>query len=61
MKGQKVCKKCKAFVEGDKCSKCGGNSFTEAWKGKVIILDAEKSEIAKALKIKETGEYTIKI
>ena len=58
---KKACKKCKLFVSGNECPLCHGTDFTENWKGKIIILDAEKSEIAKKLNIKSKGEYAIKI
>ena len=58
---KKVCKKCKLFVSGNQCPLCQGSSFSENWKGKIIILDPEKSEIAKKLDIKAKGEYAIKV
>ncbi len=58
---KKVCKKCKLFVSGNECPICHGKDFAENWKGKIIILDAERSEIAKKLGIKSKGEYAIKI
>ena len=58
---KKVCKKCKIFVSGPKCPLCQGSDFTESWKGKLIILDAEKSEIAKKVGITSKGEYAIKV
>lgn len=58
---KKVCKKCKLFVSGNECPICQGHEFSDNWKGKVIILDAEKSEIAKRLNIKSKGEYAIKV
>ena len=58
---KKVCKKCKLFVTGSECPLCHSKDFTENWKGKIIILDAERSEIAKKLNIKSKGEYAIKI
>jgi len=56
----KICKKCKIFVEGDKCPLCQGNQFTENWKGKIIVLNPEQSEIARKLDIKQKGSYAIK-
>lgn len=58
---KKVCKKCKIFVEKDKCPICKGNQFQTNWKGRINILDAEKSDIAKKLEINVKGEYAIKI
>jgi DNA-directed RNA polymerase subunit E" len=57
---KKVCKKCKIFVSGNKCPICEGNKFTDNWKGKIVILDSIKSEIAAKLEIKVKGEYAIK-
>ncbi|HII14573.1 MAG TPA: DNA-directed RNA polymerase subunit E'', partial [Nanoarchaeota archaeon] len=36
-------------------------NFTETWKGRITILDAEKSEIAKKVGITVKGEYAIKV
>ncbi|MEM4152732.1 MAG: transcription elongation factor subunit Spt4 [Candidatus Pacearchaeota archaeon] len=61
IKGKKVCKKCKIFVEQDKCPICQGTNLTESWKGKIIIIKPEESEIAKKLNIKTKGTYAIKV
>jgi len=59
--GAKVCKKCKLFVQGKECPICKGSTFSENWKGKLIILDPPKSEIAKKIGITAKGEYAIKV
>lgn len=58
---RKVCRKCKIFVKGNECPLCHDNNFTTSWKGRIIILNAEKSEIAKKVGITEKSEYAIKI
>lgn len=61
MPKQKACKICNAIYEtGDKCPKCGAKESTESFKGRAIILNPEKSEIAKKLNIKEKGNFAIK-
>lgn len=60
MAKEKACKICKKIFEGDRCPRCNAQEFTESWKGKVVILDPEKSEIAQKIKIKEPGAYAIK-
>ena len=60
MKGKRVCKTCKIFVEESKCSFCGNNQFVTSWKGRVIVLNPEQSEIAKKLNVKKKGTYAIK-
>lgn len=57
---KKICKKCKLFVEGTECPICKGNQFMTNWKGRIAVLDAEKSQIAKKIGLKVKGEYAIK-
>ena len=35
-------------------------TFTDTWKGKIVVLNPEESEIAKKLKLNDKGEYAIK-
>ncbi|HJX50540.1 MAG TPA: transcription elongation factor subunit Spt4 [Candidatus Nanoarchaeia archaeon] len=57
----KACKICGNVVEtGDKCPKCDSKELTESFKGRVIILNPEKSEIAQKLNKKEKGNFAIK-
>lgn len=58
---RKVCKKCKLFVDGNVCPICKGNQFTDNWKGRIVIIDPEKSEIAQKMEITHKGEYAIKV
>lgn len=36
------------------------DTFTDSWKGKIIVLNPEESEIAKNLKLDKKGDYAIK-
>ncbi len=58
---KKACKKCKRLLTGSKCPVCKTSKLSENWKGKVIIIDPEKSIIAKNLNIKDSGEFAIRI
>ncbi len=57
----KVCKKCKILVENQTCPICQGNSLVDSWKGKIIVLNSEKSEICQKIAIKQKGTYALKI
>ncbi len=57
---KRVCKRCRIFIEGNKCPICSGSEFTEGWKGRVIILNPSESEIAKKISINKEGTYAIK-
>jgi len=58
---EKACKHCKRIYEGDTCPNCGKKDVSETFKGKVEIINSEKSEIAKELKITKPGTYAVKI
>jgi DNA-directed RNA polymerase subunit E" len=58
---KKVCRNCKLFMKGDVCPQCKGTQFATNWKGRLAILNPEKSEIAKKIGIAKKGEYAIKV
>ncbi|MFH2020322.1 MAG: transcription elongation factor subunit Spt4 [archaeon] len=57
----KVCKNCKIIVDGQSCPVCKGNQFTNVFQGRLNVLDANKSFVAKQMGITEKGRYAIKI
>ena len=57
----KACKQCKTLTESTTCPNCKSNNLTSGIKGKIFVLDAEKSEIAQKMEIKKKGEYAIKV
>ncbi len=58
---KKACKKCKIFVEGSECPVCKGTDFVTNWKGRVYVIDEQKSSIAKKVGLPVKGEYAIKV
>lgn len=58
---KKACKKCKIFVEGEKCPICGSDNFSVSWQGRIYVNDASRSFIAEKVNIKNKGEYAIKV
>ncbi len=63
MEKLKACRNCKALVEMDvkKCPVCGSENFTKFWRGMLIVVDPEKSEMAKLMNIKYPGKYAVAI
>ena len=57
---KKVCKNCKIFMKGNECPLCKSTDASTSWKGRIIILDANKSEIGKKIGITVKGEYAIR-
>ncbi len=57
---KKVCKKCLIVVQGSECPICKGNKFSTNWQGRVVIMDPNKSMIAKKVGINVKGEYALR-
>lgn len=56
----KACKICRTIHEEEKCPKCNSKENTESFKGRIIVVNPEKSEIAQKLNLKEKGNFAIK-
>ena len=61
MAKEKACKNCKRIYEGDVCPVCDKKDTSDNFKGKVEIVNPEKSEIAEQLKVSKKGLYAIRI
>lgn len=47
--------------EAQVCSICGSKDFSEEWSGMVVVLDPERSAVAKLLGITRPGKYALKV
>jgi DNA-directed RNA polymerase subunit E" len=62
MAKEKACKQCKTIYSGvSKCPACESTESSDTFKGRVVILKPEESEIAKELKVSKKGEFAIKL
>lgn len=59
----KACTKCKFLVEPEieVCPNCGSKTFSTEWEGMIIVIDPEKSAIAKIIGASKAGKYAIKV
>ncbi len=64
VKKANICKKC-GFIfddpEAKECAICGNTKFTTFWQGYTIVIDPEKSEVAKILSIAHKGKFALRI
>lgn len=59
---EKACKKCRVIIaQGEICPICGSTELTTKWSGYIVILNVEKSELAKKLDLKINGTYALSI
>ena len=61
MAKEKSCFNCRMIYEGSQCPGCGETVFSETFKGEVEIFNSDKSEVAKNMKLKKNGRYSIKL
>ncbi len=59
----KACRRCHALVPRDatRCPVCGSTEFSDNWEGVVIVIDLEKSILAKRLEISRPGRYAVRV
>ena len=58
----KACRMCKKLVEGgETCPACGSDELSDRHTGLLIVLDPEKSEIAKISEVNAPGRYAVKV
>jgi len=58
-KKMKVCRNCKRFTEERACPICKSTDLSPSWKGLVIVLNPQTSDVAKAMNIGESGKYAV--
>ena len=63
MKQDKACRSCRYVLEegGDVCPICGSNAFTTFWRGYVVVINPENSELGKKMGISAAGKYALHI
>lgn len=58
---ENVCKECHRIVGGQVCAACNSTALASDWSGYVVILDIQKSKIAKKLGVSLPGKYALKV
>jgi DNA-directed RNA polymerase subunit E" len=56
-----VCRECHRVVEGESCAVCGSSNISTDWSGYLVIIDPERSDVAKRMNIKLPGRYALKV
>ena len=58
---EKVCMNCKIYYEGEKCPICKKTNPANAHYGMIIVINPEKSFLAKKAGINIAGKYALKV
>ena len=58
----KACRDCHLISEDvDKCPSCHGSNLSKDWNGFVVVINVDKSVIAKKMQIDAPGKYALKV
>ncbi|MCD6235429.1 MAG: DNA-directed RNA polymerase, subunit E'' [Thaumarchaeota archaeon] len=58
---ERACRNCKMMTTKSKCENCGSTNLTANFSGLIVIIDPERSEIAKELGFKKKGSYAVRV
>ena len=58
---ERACRNCKTLTYDKVCPNCKSTDLSEDWSGLIVILDPDKSFVAKTLNIKKRGRYALKV
>ena len=56
-----ACRKCRMLTTEKACPNDGSTELRNEWSGLIIIINSEKSEVAKTLGIARPGRYALKV
>jgi DNA-directed RNA polymerase subunit E" len=56
-----ACRKCKTLTTEKVCPNCGSTELSDEWSGLIIIVNPEKSQVARTLGITKQGRYALKV
>jgi len=56
---QYVCRNCRRFTTEKECPICKSRDLSASWKGVVVIINPNESEIAQTLGINASGKYAL--
>ena len=58
----KACRDCHRISEDvEKCPACNGGNLSKDWNGFVVVVNVDKSIIAKKMQIDQPGKYALKV
>ena len=60
MISQRACRQCRYITNLPKCPLCSGETSRE-WQGYLVVMEPDKSEIAKKMGIKVQGRYALRV
>ena len=58
---ERACRKCRRLTVESFCPNDHSTSLSERWSGLVVVLDPERSSVARTLGVKNAGRYALRV
>lgn len=58
---EQACKSCRLITSANICPNCKKSSLSNEWTGEIIVVDPERSQIAKKAGITKPGRYALRV
>ena len=56
-----ACRKCRTLTTDKACPNDGSTELSKEWSGLIIIINPDRSQVAKTLGITKPGRYALKV
>jgi len=57
----KACKSCNRISDSSTCPNCSSTDLSTRYQGMIIIIDPNKSDLAKKMQVSLPGEYALEV
>jgi DNA-directed RNA polymerase subunit E" len=58
---ERACRKCRRLTTESICPNDGSNNLGRDWSGLIVIIDPERSSVARSLGVKNAGRYALRV
>lgn len=58
---EQACRSCHLLVAGNICPDCKRSALSRDWVGELVVIDPDKSALAKRLNITKSGRFALRV
>ena len=58
---ERACRKCRALTIHSACPIDGSKNLSDEWSGLIVILDPERSDVARSMGFNTAGRFALKV
>jgi len=58
---EQACRRCRLLITANVCPNCKRSELSRDWVGELIVVDRDRSSLAKKIGIKKPGRYALRV